>query len=155
MILGIHHAAISTPDLERALAFYCGLLGFDEMMKAGWPKGVESLDQLTGLADSASKVAMLKKGNAMLEIFEYESPVPRPADPDRPVNDHGLTHICLDVTDLDAEYARLEKAGMRFHSAPVDTGPTRCVYGRDPDGNVIELQEWKSTDDPMQLPHPR
>lgn len=27
MIRGIHHTAISTPDLERALAFYRDLLG--------------------------------------------------------------------------------------------------------------------------------
>ncbi len=151
MILGIHHAAISTPDIDRSIAFYCELLGFDLMFKAGWPKGVDSLDALTGLKESASQVAMLKKANAMLEIFQYESPAPRSGDPNRPVNDHGLTHICLDVTDIDGEYERLAAAGMRFNSEPVDTGPTRCVYGRDPDGNVIELQEFKDPNDPMQI----
>ena len=31
---------------------------------------------------------------------------------------------------------------MRFHSAPVDAAPgVRTVYGRDPFGNVIELEE--------------
>ena len=49
MIVGINHTAISTPDLERSLAFYCGLLGFEEVMKAGWPQGVDHLDELVGL----------------------------------------------------------------------------------------------------------
>jgi hypothetical protein len=33
---------------------------------------------------------------------------------------------------------------MRFHSAPVEVAPgIRTVYGRDPFGNVIELEDSK------------
>ena len=152
MIREIHHMAISTPDIERAKAFYCDLLGFELVVDAGWPKGVQILDDLIGLRDSAAKMAMLKKSNALLELFQFESPTPAPTDPDRPVNNHGLTHLCLDVTDLAAEHARLKQAGMRFHSDPVDLGGSCCVYGRDPDGNVIELQELKSDTSPLSLP---
>lgn len=152
MIRGIHHTAISTPDLERALAFYRDLLGFELILNAAWPKGAELMDRITGLRDSASKFAMLRKGNALLELFEYESPVPKTGDPERPVNDHGITHMCLDVNDLDFEYERLKAAGMRFHSPPVDLGASRCVYGRDPDGNVLELLELESADHPLALP---
>ena len=151
MIRGIHHTAISTPDIERAIAFYRDLLGFEVLVNGAWPRGVESVDTLIGLKDSAARMAMLKKGNAMLELFEFESPAPARGNPHRPVNDHGLTHICLDVTDLGSEYARLKDAGMFFHSAPVGTGNACCVYGRDPDGNVIELMEFGSRDHPMAL----
>lgn len=151
MIRGIHHPALSTPDLEQALAFYCGLLGFELVMRAGWPQGVKPLDDLLGLRDSACQVAMLKKGNSCLEIFEFSSPAPRPMDPARPVHDHGITHICLDVTDLDAEVARLRAAGMRFHSDPVDMPNEKFVYGRDPFGNVLELQEVKNPQSPTAL----
>ena len=122
MIRGIHHTAISTPDIDRAIAFYRDLLGFEVLVDGAWPPGVESVDTLIGLKNSAARMAMLKKGNAMLELFEFESPAPAPGSPHRPVNDHGLTHICLDVTDLGSEYARLKDAGMFFHSAPVGTG---------------------------------
>jgi extradiol dioxygenase family protein len=94
---------------------------------------------------------MLKKGNAYLELFQYESPVPKEADPNRPVNDHGFTHICLDVTDLDGEYERLKAAGMHFHCAPIDMPNEKTVYGRDPFGNVLELQEIKNPDSPTAL----
>jgi predicted enzyme related to lactoylglutathione lyase len=58
------------------------------------------------------------------------------------VNDAGLTHICFDVVDVDAEYARLRDLGVEFHTEPVEFGGTvRTTYGRDPDGNVFELQE--------------
>ena len=48
MIRGIHHMAISTPDIERAKTFYCDLLGFELVVDAGWPKGVQILDDLIG-----------------------------------------------------------------------------------------------------------
>ena len=31
---------------------------------------------------------------------------------------------------------------MRFHSEPADYGVTKCTYGRDPDGNLIEIIEY-------------
>jgi catechol 2,3-dioxygenase-like lactoylglutathione lyase family enzyme len=151
VIRGIHHTAISTPDLDRALAFYRDLLGFEVVVNGAWPRGVESVDTLIGLKNSAARMVMLKKGNAMLELFEFESPAPAPGAPQRPVNDHGLTHICLDVTDLGSEYLRLKDAGMFFQSEPVGTGDSCSVYGRDPDGNVIELMDFGSSNHPMAL----
>ncbi len=139
MIRGIHHTAISTGDLERAVDFYVGLLGFEVVDRFDWDQGTEWADRITGLEGSAARAAMLKLGNACVEIFEYSSPPPRPADPHRPVCDHGITHIALLVSDIDAEYERLQAAGMYFHSAP--TGRLRAIYGRDPDGNVVELME--------------
>lgn len=152
MIRGIHHTAVSTGDLERSLAFYRDLLGFEVIFDATWPKGSEAMDKITGLKDSSARVAMLRTTNAMIELFEYASPPPEQGDPNRPVCDHGITHICLDVTDLDAEYERLKAAGMTFHCPPQDFGAVvRTTYGRDPDGNVIELQEILQQDNPMAL----
>ena len=140
MIRGIHHTAISTGNLERALAFYRDLLGLDQVSDGGWPAGLEIADKITGLKDSSARLVMLTAGNAMIEIFEYQSPPPKQGDPNRPVCDHGITHICLNVTDIDAEYERLKAAGMVFHCPPQDLGPaSRVTYGRDPDGNVLEL----------------
>jgi catechol 2,3-dioxygenase-like lactoylglutathione lyase family enzyme len=152
MIRGIHHTAISTPDLQRALGFYRDLLGLEVLFEGGWPTGTEVADSITGLRGSSAKQAMLKAGNAMIELFEYQTPPPCPAEPERPVCDHGLTHICLDVTDLDAEYARLKAAGMVFHCPPQQLGRSiKTTYGRDPDGNVVELQEITAPEHPLAL----
>jgi len=142
MIHGIHHTAISTGDLERAIDFYTGLLGFEVINRFDWERGSETADAVTGLKDSAARAAMLKLGNAFLEVFEYDSPTPRSADPDRPVCDHGITHLALQVSDMDAEYERLSGAGMQFHCPPMEG--LRALYGRDPDGNVVELMEVAS-----------
>jgi catechol 2,3-dioxygenase-like lactoylglutathione lyase family enzyme len=151
MIRGIHHTAISTGDLDRALKFYRDLLGFEVAMEFEWPKGTESADSITGLKDSAARTAMLKAGNMMIEIFEYSSPAPREGDPGRPVCDHGITHICVDVVDIESEYERLKAAGMTFHCPPQDLGIAKATYGRDPDGNVVELQEVLDPGSPTAL----
>lgn len=143
MIHGIDHTAISVPDLPEAIDFYCGTLGFEIESESGWPRGAKRVDRLVGLADSASKVVMVKLGATRIELFQYESPMARPRDSDFRVCDHGITHICLAVSEIDQEYARLSKAGVRFNSPPIDVGTSICAYGRDPFGNVLELKESK------------
>lgn len=144
MIKGIHHIALSTPDLDRLLKFYVELFGFEKVdWQGGWPRGSALIDKIVGLRDSSCRQAMIRAGNLYIEVFEYHSPQPKPGDPDRPVCDHGYTHFALDVTDIDQEYARLSAAGMRFHHPPVHDPESgmAATYGRDPDGNVIEIQE--------------
>jgi catechol 2,3-dioxygenase-like lactoylglutathione lyase family enzyme len=142
MLRGFHHAAISTPNLERSVRFYKELFGCTVVREFGWPAGIPEADALTGLRNSAAKAVMLKLGDSYLEIFEFSSPAPKPGDPDRPACDHGITHICLEVRDSQAEYARLNAAGMRFHSPPQAQEGGFVTYGRDPDGNIVELLEF-------------
>jgi catechol 2,3-dioxygenase-like lactoylglutathione lyase family enzyme len=151
MIRGIHHTGISTGDLDRALAFYRDLLGLEVAVEFRWPAGTEVADRITGLNGSSARVAVLKAGNAMIELFQYESPPSKRGDPDRPVSDQGITHIALDVTDVDAEYERLQASGVKFHSPPQDFGVVKATYARDPDGNVIELQEILYPNSPIAL----
>jgi catechol 2,3-dioxygenase-like lactoylglutathione lyase family enzyme len=147
MIERIQHTAISTSDLERALGFYRDLLGFEVISDQTWEKGSRAsgnAERIMALEDVTTRAVMLHLGGTLLELFEFDSPTPAPSDPERPVCDHGFTHICLQVSDIDAEYARLERAGMRFHCPPQRIGRgTAVTYGRDFDGNVIELLEMK------------
>jgi catechol 2,3-dioxygenase-like lactoylglutathione lyase family enzyme len=110
-------------------------------MDASWEVGSKELDAIVGLEDSAARFAMLWAGNTHLELFEYQSPTAKERDATRRVCDHGLTHLCLDVTDVDGEYERLKAAGMKFNTPPQSAFGVRTTYGEDPDGNVIELQE--------------
>ncbi|MEZ5565241.1 MAG: VOC family protein [Gammaproteobacteria bacterium] len=144
MLKGFHHAALSTPDLDRLVRFYCESFGCTVIREFGWPAGIPEADALTGLQNSAARAAMLKLGDSFLEIFEFSSPVPKPGDPDRPACDHGITHICLEVQDSQAEYRRLKTAGMRFHAPPQPQEGGFVTYGRDPDGNIVELLEFAS-----------
>ena len=153
MINGLHHVAIATNDVDRMLEFYRDLLGLEVVVDYAWEPGNEVADQITALEDSSARHIMLRAGNAYFEIFQYRSPRPTGGDPARRVCDPGITHLCLDVTDLDTEYERLRAAGMTFHCPPQDVGAgIRTTYGRDPDGNVLELQQVPSSGHPIALP---
>jgi catechol 2,3-dioxygenase-like lactoylglutathione lyase family enzyme len=142
MIKGLHHASVTTGDIERLTAFYRDLLGFEVVMTAAWDKGNAAADDIFALPDTAVKMAMLKTSNAFFEIFEFAHPIGTKGDPNRPVCDQGITHICLNVSDIQGEYARLKAAGMRFHCEPKHApGIGWATYGRDPDGNIVELLE--------------
>ena len=141
MIVGIHHTAISVPDMDKALGFYCDVLGFEKVSDTSWKKGSSFVDKIVGLKDSSGRGVMLRAQNAHIELFEYKTPAPALQNPDEPVNNHGITHFCLQVTNIQDEYERLQDAGMRFHCPPEDMGGSISTYGRDPFGNVIEVYE--------------
>ena len=142
MILGFHHAAISTPDFDRCVSFYKDIVGCEEAWSFEWPTGTPAADEMTGLTNSAARAVMLKLGDTYLEVFAFSSPPPKQHTAMRPVCDHGITHICLLVENLHGEYERMKSAGMEFQSPPLTQDNGYVVYGRDPDGNVIELIEF-------------
>ncbi|MDP6979714.1 MAG: VOC family protein [Myxococcota bacterium] len=140
MILGVHHPAISVPSMDEALAFYRDKLGFEAVMEIELP----SMDMMTramDLDDAAYKVAMLRKGNSCIELFEFTGEDVPAADAKRPVSKHGITHICLAADEYEKDYETLREAGVVFNTEPNGEAPGRWVYGRDPFGNVIELLE--------------
>ncbi|MET0987165.1 MAG: VOC family protein [Steroidobacteraceae bacterium] len=142
MLFGIHHVALSTPDIARLITFYTELLGFEVAYEGGWAAGWEASDRMLEAKGTACKMAMLRSGTAFLELFEFSSPPPRPANPQRTAVDHGYTHIGLNVRDIEAEYERLKNGGMYFAAPPARLNEIiQAAYGRDPDGNIIELLE--------------
>ena len=141
MIRGIHHVSVHVRDLERMIAFYRDAFGFELVGEPfGW-KEEPVLDALIDVLGSAARGAMLRTGNCYVELFEFQAP-PGRTEPLSP-QDRGYTHFCIDVThDIEGEYARLKALGMTFGApAPIDMGHVKSVYGRDPEGNVIELQQ--------------
>ena len=150
-INGLHHAAISTPDIERLMAWYTKNFGFEEVARTEWPKGSKEIDDVVGLKDSSAKQGFLKCGNIMIEFFEYSPPQSQPMDKNRPVNNHGHTHVCVDVTNIEDEYKRLLQNGVEFHAPPQDFGQVKATYGRDCDGNVFEIQEIVDPEHPAKV----
>jgi glyoxylase I family protein len=141
MIHGVHHIALNTGNFDRMVGFYRDVLGFaPDSRDHAWYDSPET-DRATGLNGSAARHIWLRAGNCYIEIFEYTAPQPPGNAPLRPF-DRGYTHIALDVTDIESEFDRLVAAGTRFeHERPVDFGAIQAIYGRDPDGNIIELQQ--------------
>ena len=141
MVRGIHHVAVHVRDLDRMTQFYRDAFGFEIVGEAfGW-QGEPLLDRILDVPGSAARGCMMRAGTCYLELFQFSAPEPVSTRPLRPF-DKGYTHFCVDVTGIEAECARLSGLGMSFGDrAPVDMGHVKTLYGRDPEGNVIEIQE--------------
>ena len=117
-INGIHHIGLSVPDIERARDFYVGLLGFEEGSRVEWG-GAAEVDAIMRLRGTSGKMMILRAGNAFIEMFEFATPVPDRPVGERGINQYGFTHLCLDVDDTEAAYARLLAAGL-IYGFPLD-----------------------------------
>jgi len=141
MIRGIHHVGINCRDMERQKRFYCDALGFVPVDDGFAWADEPVMDQIVDVEGSASKGVMLRAGTCYLELFEYSAPPPDSDTPLRP-HDRGYTHFCIDVTDIANDIAHLKKHGMTFNDREfVDVGHVKTLYGYDPEGNVIEVQQ--------------
>ena len=142
VVKALHHVALSVRDLDRSIAFYCGLLGMEKLHQVSF--GGETMELITRLPHARGRAAMLRVGGQNIEIFEFSEPIPKAPEVQRPVCDHGISHFCVEVDDLEQEYERLKAAGVEFHCAPQPFGNMKSTYARDPDGNVFELLEIPS-----------
>jgi catechol 2,3-dioxygenase-like lactoylglutathione lyase family enzyme len=137
MILGLDHAALAVPDIQQALDFYCGVVGFEVIASYDIPTGV--MEVPFGIEKAGCTVRKIELGGTRLEVFQFENT--EPAEVQRPVNRLGITHIALRSDDVPADHAKLSGAGVEFNTPPQGESPSQWCYGRDPFGNVIELFE--------------
>jgi catechol 2,3-dioxygenase-like lactoylglutathione lyase family enzyme len=140
MIRGIHHVGVHVRDLERMTKFYREAFGFEIVLEHSW-KDDPVTDRVIDVSGSAARMCMMRAGTCYIELFQYSAPEPVSTRRLRPF-DKGYTHLCVDVTDIDEEYERLRGAGMTFGDrAPIDLGLVKTIYGYDPEGGLIEIQQ--------------
>lgn len=117
----IGHVHLKVADLERALAFYCGVLGFELIQRYG--------------AQAAFVSAGGYHHHIGLNTWESQGGSPPPP------GTTGLYHVAIlyptRAALADALY-RLAEAGIPLQGAS-DHGVSEALYLSDPDGNGIEL----------------
>jgi catechol 2,3-dioxygenase len=117
----IGHVHLKVADLDRALAFYSGVLGFEVTQRMG------------------RQAAFLSAGgyhhHIGLNTWESEGGSPPPP------GSTGLYHVAIRYPDREAladALRRLIEARVPLEGA-ADHGVSEALYLRDPDGNGIEL----------------
>jgi catechol 2,3-dioxygenase-like lactoylglutathione lyase family enzyme len=143
-IIVADHTGITVSNLERSLAFWRDVLGF-EFSHTAHQKG-ELAQEITGVEGAEIKLAVLRApGGHKIELLEYLAPVDRKRADIRPC-DVGSVHVALLVHDLDAVLERIATLDWKAAGKPqrLQSGPNagkRVVYVRDPDGTTIELMQ--------------
>jgi catechol 2,3-dioxygenase-like lactoylglutathione lyase family enzyme len=112
-------------DVDAAIAFYCGQLGFSEQMHP------------------APTFAMLTRGDLRLVLSAPGGgPGGGAAMPDGTLPEPGgWNRFSIEVADLDGLVDRLRGAGARFRNDIVNGVGGRQILVEDPSGNPVELFE--------------
>ncbi|HET8751786.1 MAG TPA: VOC family protein [Gaiellaceae bacterium] len=131
----IGHVHLKVSDIDRALEFYCGVLGFEVMARMG------------------DQAAFISAGgyHHHLGLNTWESKGGAPPPP----GTTGLYHTAIRYPDrrtLADALQRVLDAGVPLDGAS-DHGVSEALYLRDPDSNGVELyrdrpqEEWPRTED--------
>jgi catechol 2,3-dioxygenase-like lactoylglutathione lyase family enzyme len=138
----IGHIAIVTPDIDRIIAFYTELLGVPPYRRNDDIKNNPKLDAIANIDGLKMKGAWFKTGNMILEIWQFISPETKPNATPLSLTQVGYSKIAFEVGNLASEYKRLGDKNFYFLSKPMKTDGVEMVYLRDPDGNLLLLQEF-------------
>jgi catechol 2,3-dioxygenase len=125
----IGHVHLKVADLDRALAFYCGVLGFGLTTRLG------------------HQAAFVSAGgyHHHLGLNTWESAGGAPPPP----GTTGLYHVAIlypDRASLADALRRLQRAGIPLDGA-ADHGVSEALYLRDPDENGLELYRDRPVED--------
>jgi glyoxylase I family protein len=142
-ILAADHTGITVSNLERSLAFWRDVLGFELSHRAHQTGALAA--EITGVADAEILIAVVKAPGHKIELLEYRAPADRTHLRPRPC-DVGSVHVALTVDDLDAVLETIAASGWKTAGKPqtLTIGPNagkRVIYVRDPDGTTIELMQ--------------
>jgi catechol 2,3-dioxygenase-like lactoylglutathione lyase family enzyme len=144
-IISADHTGITVSNLERSLAFWRDILGF-ELSHTAHQTG-DMAEQITGVKGAELKLAVVKApGGHKIELLEYLASPDRKKHIDLRPCDIGHVHVALIIDDLEAVLKRIAAAGWKEAGKPqmLSTGPNagkRVVYVRDPDGTTIEFMQ--------------
>jgi catechol 2,3-dioxygenase-like lactoylglutathione lyase family enzyme len=146
----VDHIGFTVPDLDRAVALFCDVLGCELVLRAGpyedagyrWP-GEEEPEHVS------LRLAIVRHAAHNVELLEYRrAPVPTGAAHLRP-SAPGSAHLALHVNDVGAaaELLRTEAGAQILGPVTTETGGPmeglEWVYALTPFGMVIELIRWQ------------
>jgi catechol 2,3-dioxygenase-like lactoylglutathione lyase family enzyme len=144
---GVWHFSFTVSDLDEAVDFYTGLLGFECIHRQA--QANEYTRRLVGYPDADLRIAQLVIPGGLrrvtthdLELVQYVTP--RGNRQDDNICNPGAAHLALTVGDIHEYFTRLNAAGVQFFSTPnlitagVNSGGY-TVYFYGPDRIVHEL----------------
>lgn len=131
------HTMVRVTDLDKSLAFYCGLLGMVETRRTESEKGRYTNIFLAASADEA----MARDAKAPVLELTYNW------DPEDYKGGRNFGHLAFEVDDIYGLCQSLSDAGVTVNRPPRDG---YMAFIRSPDGISIELLQAGGPRDPAE-----
>lgn len=121
-------SSVLVDDQEKALRFYAEVLGF--VKKADVPMGEARWLTVVAPDDTnGTELVLEPDGHPAVGPFK------------RALVADGIPFTSFGVDDVQAEYERLQAAGVEFTQPPVEMGPVRTAVFDDTCGNLIQIAQ--------------
>ena len=143
------HTNLIARDWKRLASFYidvfgCRPVGHERDLSGEW---VEKLTEIKGVRIRGVHLLLPGCENGpTMEIFQY---IPEcQGDVRSQINRPGFGHIAFHVDDVTAMLSRFiehggDQMGQVVQKDYQELGLLTVVYARDPEGNFIEIQNWR------------
>jgi catechol 2,3-dioxygenase-like lactoylglutathione lyase family enzyme len=122
--------SLSIDDLDKALNFYTEILGFVKKQDIPMGPGMRWITVVS--PDEPDGTELLLEPNATYPSMK--------ALKDSLMKD-GIPFTAFQVDDIQKEYERLQKLGVRFTMAPTTMGPATLAVFDDTCGNLIQIYQ--------------
>jgi catechol 2,3-dioxygenase-like lactoylglutathione lyase family enzyme len=127
-IRGIDHVVLRVSDSDRAVRFYCDVLGCTPERRI-----------------DALGLIQLRAGASLIDLVDVNSPLGRAGGAAPGAAGRNLDHFAVELADFEETAIRAHLAARGVEAGDVcerygarGNGPS--MYIRDPDGNVVELK---------------
>jgi lactoylglutathione lyase len=126
MLTGITHLALTVKDMDKAVDFYCRVLGLKQVFEIKEP------------GTGAPWIVYLHLDKKQFVELFYNGAKDNPWDPSL----RGFNHICFDVDDIHQTAEMIKKAGYKLDKEPkLGADNNWQCWVTDPDGVRIELMQ--------------
>ncbi len=124
----LDHVVVRVRDVERALRFYCDVLGCV----------AERNREDLGLYQ-------LRAGRSLIDIVDVNGEIGRKGGPAPGKDGHNMDHFCVRVDPFDEPAIREHLKKHNVEASPTETrygaeGNGPSIYLLDPEGNTVELK---------------
>jgi len=145
--VGVHHLGFGVKDLGSVRKFYQELLQFDTMLEE-WEYSINSMADTFRNSPHNFEGIMPHQaaGGLVIEPILMKWPTPRPIRQNSLFGDIGPNKLTIAVSDVGKFYKEYGKK-ITFCGKPRSVklpglGQYEFVFGRDPDGNILEFARW-------------
>ena len=126
-MLQIKLTSVMVDDQAKALAFYTDVLGFTKQMD--FPVGEYRWITVAAAGRDDLQLALEPNANPAAKAFQQAMFAQK------------IPLASFESTDVDADYARLSKAGVAFTMPPTVAGAVKIAVLSDTVGNLIQLHQ--------------